>query len=506
MATGAARRLRLNHLADLASVIGTMRSNEAITLGALRSDLRDTVQIVTKNKLIEALPPDAIARTADCITYRPDQAGIVLLDHDTKGMPDGVKRKLAELGGFWPALLTILPELQHVGSVSRASTSAGLFRTDTGEKVPGSDGRHVFVAIMNCTDAERFLKQLHWRCWLAGFGWMVVSSGGQLLEKSIVDRMVGGPERIVFEGAPVLIPPLAQDEEARRPVVIEGGMLDTIASCPPLSLVEQARFRELRTKEMHRLKSEASKARENFISRRSKQLVERTSISAEAARGIIERQCSGILLPNVVLVFDEDDLAGATVGEVLADPDRFDGTTLADPLEGLSYGRCKAKIMRRPNGTVYIHSFAHGRTIYELKLDASSCRAAVEKAEREEAVEVFIRSACVNCHSSGLKLRQRGCHHSCASAEPINRPEQQHVEATPTGVIQHGVEAWAAIAPLGAADAVVLVDRDNRPPSALRNRLQHASLVLHGLAVRRNPQIQRCPFCLAHYSLHVPQT
>jgi hypothetical protein len=393
MASGAAWRVRLAHLGDLAKVIGTMQSNEAISLGTLRADLPDNVEIVTKGQLNGTPRRDVIARSGDYITYRPEQAGVVLFDLDTKGMPESVKQKMTELGGFWSALQAVLPHLGRVARVARASTSAGLFRTDTGEKLRGSDGQHVFIGILDGADAERFLKELHARCWLAGFGWMLVSSSGQLLERSIVDRMVGGPERIVFEGAPVLVEPLAQDEEARRPVVIEGEMLDTIASCPPLSLIEQARLRELRTKETHRLSSEASKAREDFISRRSKQLVESASISMEAARRVIERQCSGILLPDVALVFDEDDLADATVADVLADPDRFVGATLADPLEGLSYGRCKAKVMRRPNGTIYIHSFAHGRSIYELKLDARSCRAAVEKAEKDEVVDVFIRSA-----------------------------------------------------------------------------------------------------------------
>ena len=51
------------------------------------------------------------------------------------------------------------------------------------------------------TDIERFLKTLHERCWLAGFGWMMVSGSGSLLERSIVDRMVFAPSRPVFEGA-----------------------------------------------------------------------------------------------------------------------------------------------------------------------------------------------------------------------------------------------------------------------------------------------------------------
>ena len=69
--------------------------------------------------------------------------------------------------------------------------------------------------------------------------------------------------------------------------------------------------------------------------------------------GRSERQCDGVLLPDFVLEFDDPDLAGITVADVLADPDKYVGETLADPLEGVDYGRCKAKIMRRANGSVY---------------------------------------------------------------------------------------------------------------------------------------------------------
>ncbi len=211
-------------------------------------------------------------------------------------------------------------------------------------------------------DIERFLKTLHARCWLAGLGWLMVGAGGQLLERSIVDRMVGAPERLVFEGAPVLDPPLAQDQASRRPVATEGAALDTIAVCPPLTLVEQARFKEMRAKEAHRLAPDATKARDAFISQQSQLLAQRTGMSANSAAQVIARQCAGILLPDVALPFDDHELAGITVADVLADPTRFEGATMADPLEGTEYGPCKAKVMRRADGTPWIHSFAHGRT------------------------------------------------------------------------------------------------------------------------------------------------
>ena len=74
---------------------------------------------------------------------------------------------------------------------------------------------------------------------------------------------------------------------------------------------------------------------------------------------------------------------------MLANPECFEGETLADPLEGVAYGRCVAKIMRRADGTPWIHSFAHGRTIYELKYDATAVRKAMEKAVKEEVVATF---------------------------------------------------------------------------------------------------------------------
>lgn len=43
----------------------------------------------------------------------------------------------------------------------------------------------------------------------------MVGAGGQLLERSIVDRMVSAPERLAFEGKPILEHPLAQDEAGR---------------------------------------------------------------------------------------------------------------------------------------------------------------------------------------------------------------------------------------------------------------------------------------------------
>ena len=69
-----------------------------------------------------------------------------------------------------------------------------------------------------------------------------------------------------------------------------------------------------------------------------------------------------------------------TVGDVLDDPARFAGETLADPIEGVADGRCKAKVMWDGVGLPFIHSFAHGHAVYRLRYDAAAVRARIAHA------------------------------------------------------------------------------------------------------------------------------
>jgi len=391
MASGTARRAPIAGVPELAALIGSLESDQAITLGALRVGLPDEVKVTTKAKLKDGAV-DIIARTADDLVYREGQPAFALFDTDAKGMPDAVAAKIEQAGGISQALLTVLPELEGVARVERRSTSSGLARSDTGEKLPGSGNLHIYIAVKDGADVERFLKGFHERCWLAGFGWLMVGKSGALLVRSPIDRMVFGPERLVFEGAPLLIKPVVQDQDSRRPVATAGVTLDTAAFFPPLTIVETAKFKELRAKEEQRLAPTVAKIRAAYVDAKAQELVARKpGLSMTAARQVIEHQCEGVVLPDVVLPFDDDEFDGCTVGDVLADPDRFIGAVLADPNEGVEYGATCAKILRRPDGSVFINSFAHGGAIYHLKLDAAAVRTAVEAATKEDVVETFIR-------------------------------------------------------------------------------------------------------------------
>jgi hypothetical protein len=393
MKYGQARRAHLAGVHDLAELIDRLEASEAIALGRLRSDLANDVAVTTKYKLDTVNGHDIIARTDNDIIYNADDPVFVLLDYDMKGMPQEVADKIAALGGFWKALCSVVPEFANAARVMRKSTSAGLKRSDTGQKFEGSGGLHCYLVAIDGHDAVRFLTALHERCWLSGLGWMMVGVAGHLLERSIVDRMVGAPERLVFEGPPVVEPPLAQEAAARRPEATDGEAIDTVRACPPLTLVEKQALRKLRAEARQRLLPEVTKAREAYVTLRAKQLVERTGMSRDEATRLIERQCGGVLLAGVALPFDDEEHheRTITVGDVLDDPAAFEGMTLADPIEGVDYGRCKAKVMRRADGAPWIHSFAHGRTTYELKYDADAVRTRIERAR--DPIDALVRLA-----------------------------------------------------------------------------------------------------------------
>src|SRR5439155_14827264 len=95
----------------------------------------------------------------------------------------------------------------------------------------------------------------------------MLGAAGQLLDRSLVDRMVGAPERIVFEGPPVLVPPLAQDADSRRPIAVDGDWLDTAATCPSLTTAERTKLQKLKAKAERRIAPAAAKARSGFIAK-----------------------------------------------------------------------------------------------------------------------------------------------------------------------------------------------------------------------------------------------
>jgi hypothetical protein len=222
MFEGSARRVQLGCLEDLAELIEKMPPTEAIALGSIEDGRPDICRVTTISKLPADAPSDLITRSSAFIKYRPGKPAFCLFDADTKGMPAAVAEKVRQAGGFWNVMVSVLPALEDVPHLVRASTTSSLYRTDTSADIPGSDGQHIFISVRDGYDIPRFLKNLHSRLWLEGWGWIMVDSAGGKHDRSPIDTAVGNAERLIFEGAPELVAPLAQHKEARRPVIVLG--------------------------------------------------------------------------------------------------------------------------------------------------------------------------------------------------------------------------------------------------------------------------------------------
>jgi hypothetical protein len=372
MTHGRAERRSLAGIEGLGALIADLPPPKALVSGQMRPGIPNTVAILSKKKLLNGGGgPNAITRTRENFTFEPGRPTFVLIDFDPKNMPASVADRLAAAGGIWSALVGVSPGLARSARLLRASTSTGLRRTDTGEEFPGSGGFHLYLPIRDGNDTQRFLTALHERAWLVGFGWIALSKVGSELVRSIVDVSVGTPEHIAFEGAPIVEPPLEQDRESRRPVVFPGETIDSGAVCPSLSTTERAEFNRL----VVIAKREIAPERNRIRGERASEIANERKISIDAARRIIDHQAKGLLLSDHPLAFVDDKLANKTVVDVLDDPSKFEDESLADPIEGVDYGRTTAIVMIGSDGIPWIKSHAHGGINYRLKYD----KAAVEE-------------------------------------------------------------------------------------------------------------------------------
>jgi hypothetical protein len=81
----------------------------------------------------------------------------------------------------------------------------------------------------------------------------------------------------------------------------------------------------------------------------------------DRAEAMARRWTQKVLRPGVPIAFEDDTIGTKYVWEILADPERYDGETCYDPIEGVAYGRPNAKFFA---DQLCIHRFAHGGGVF----------------------------------------------------------------------------------------------------------------------------------------------
>jgi hypothetical protein len=354
MSSGIAQRVKLTDWRQLALGITRLIPENALALGRLRPGLDDLAYLTTAGNRRELSLPGRFARVKGNIVYAEGIPAFVAIDFDTAGMPDDVRGRIAQHGGPIEAVASICQGLDGAAYVSRGSTSSGLTCAATGEPI-GGGGEHHFVVLSDGSMAQRFLDDLFDRAWIAGMGWIQIGAGGQLLKRSIIDRCVWDPIRLVFEADATLGPGLIQ---APRPAIIhEGGML----VCPTTLSVDEVFLAS-------DLVSLATKAA-GPAGRRQRKIWGAPRIEAMVANGtprpIAERTIrewsKGDLYPDAIIAFTKPETVWVTVREILANPMKYDGWICDHPIESdyIANGKFYA-------GSCRIFTHGHGGQTFRL--------------------------------------------------------------------------------------------------------------------------------------------
>jgi len=141
------------------------------------------------------------ARSKENFTYNAD-INIVLLDYDYfKGLKECNTAK-----EYRDTLINIDPLFSNVEMLILPSSSSKIYKDD--KLLINSHGLHCYLMING--DIDKFKNYLWYSCWAKGYGSIKLASDGSILPRTIFDKAVFSPERLIFEAPPHLEKGLSQ--------------------------------------------------------------------------------------------------------------------------------------------------------------------------------------------------------------------------------------------------------------------------------------------------------
>jgi len=325
----------------------------------------DGHRIAYKAKPGEFLPVGSISLTNEYLAFRK-QGGIVSIDTDYKSAE--------EVLGLWPevhefqtheelrsVLLKAMPELEGVAMLMRDSSSSFTFSSND-VQLTGRRGIHTDIWIDDASKTPEVIDLLHARLWAMGYGWLFVSKGARIEERSPVDRVMARPHQ------PDFIRAFFPDDcgYSKPEFSLYTGVALKASELKPLTS-EQKRLYASKLAEGHEaLAGALATAKTDKILSIKRELVERGTNPRLATRLAEQAIEGGVLERDFILNFKQ--LGPVSVSELVTDGKRFDKQALDDPLEP-DYA-ASVIFYWNEGRNPQIHSFAHGGRLYKLKPSA----------------------------------------------------------------------------------------------------------------------------------------
>jgi len=329
MSTGTYRTQSLNHLDDLLHCIKSLESNEAIVLGTAD----DSEGNITSN------PNDDNAITRTKKNFKWDKhTQILLFDYD---YADGIK-KINSLKEYRDLLITIDSSFKDAQMLIIPSSSSGIYNSNN-EVVLDSSGLHCYVVVSHTENIKTWIYNLFNKCWKLGLGVIKFSKDGKQLQRTIFDKSVFSPERLVFEAEPTLDKGLHR--KVVEPLLIDGGVIDLSNITPTLQP------KEVSDKLIETI-AESKKIKKHYINTEIDRLVSKGFTEIIATEFVTSRCEDALIKLDDLIVFKDGTVKLArdiTVND--------SGKYCLDPIEPTE---APAVVNVYDDGSVMIYSFLHG--------------------------------------------------------------------------------------------------------------------------------------------------
>ncbi len=364
LSKGTAKTMTLDTLSQLPDVFFNMRPNQAIGLGIGTAEFSQ----IAPAKAIENCP-GAISRSKDNFHWPESSLGAIDYDPAPTGFPiDGPEKLVSILG-------SIDHQWEDIEFVRTFSTSAGIYAGDVCLKPV--DGMHLYFRMEGKPhNIERYWRVLFKKLWLAGHGHLFITKDGKMLPRTVFDKAILSPERLLFEAGASLGEGLTQKRPPAEYFESNGGALN-VDLVPAFFPHDENEYETVLATAKRKQQKDADKQRGTYITARANELVKAHGgrISQTQARTLVDNRIQLRIKPRDRIHLDDDGWISAS--DVLADPQKYDGKTCADPIEP-HYGSSGTdpawnKAVIRLNGSkISVFSQAHGGRIFTVEHDAES--------------------------------------------------------------------------------------------------------------------------------------
>ena len=376
LSQGTTRRVEVSGLEALRDHLNSLNSSNAVAWGITR----ETDTTLCTRADTEAQAQGAIARIRDNFTFHRGP-GIMMLDHD--GLPNGS----LTLDQFRARLVTAANTLAAAPMLGRPSASAGCLQPN-GQVLTPLDRHRIYIAVDDTSlipEAGKALSDLLWAT--PSDAWVQVGAAGQVLMRCLVDTSVWQPERMDFAGPPVLVDGVTRPHVDGVIYGQQNGLFDLRLLIDSVTPTIRNNAEAARKAARNAAKPECVAKAKAWSAERAPALAAKRGIKLEQAINVLERaSLHYVLMGDFELVCSDGALI--TVAQLLDNPQRYNGTRYADPIDPDDDKR--VAVARLINGSrPDIYSHRHGGMRYELR--RQSARVQIGTGLRIDSTDATLR-------------------------------------------------------------------------------------------------------------------